>query len=135
MAVLVLAGLGVLLVRHLEVPPYPDLPYPSGQALQDVRGNCRSGSELSDCDSGDGPRTFLRVTAADPRGGSDALLAALQRDGWSPRKGLVARDFAEEGEPEDIEPVVCRKGDGCLGVFRYQTGAYVLAWWQDGQGA
>jgi hypothetical protein len=100
--------------------------------LEHVRSNCRSGNELFGCDSGGGPRSFLEVRAkGDVRDASDALFAALRAAGWRlDNKGLVATDFSEGAQAEDIQPVFCKPGKGCLGLFRYETSGYVLAWWQ-----
>jgi hypothetical protein len=106
-----------------------------------VRSNCSSGNELIGCDSMTGPRSFVEVSVAvkapgdvrDVRDASDALFAALTHDGWkADESGLVATDFSagQDAEPEDIQPVFCKTGEGCVGLFRYESSAYVLAWWE-----
>ena len=127
----VLAGLLTLIGIRSASPPKPSLPYPSGQSLQSVRGNCETGNELYGCDSLTGPRSFLTVrSGADVRGASDSLFAALTSHGWRVNdEGLVAADYSEGGASEDIQPVYCKGGEGCVGLFRYDTSGYVLAWW------
>lgn len=133
---LVLLGVAAVFVLVAARPPRPSLAYPPGQSLQHVKGNCRTGNELAGCDSGSGPRSFLQVGApGDLRAASDALFARLRAAGWRvDDKGLVATDFSGEysegAQAEDIQPVLCRSGQGCLGLFRYEIGSYVLAWWQ-----
>lgn len=123
--VLVAAGL-VLLAQ----PPRPDLPYPSGQRLDSVRGNCASGHELLGCSSREGPRSFLTVTVeGDQRAAFAALTRALVSDGWSEdATGRTGRDFAEGGAAEDLQPVYCKKG--CVALFRFVSGGYELAWFR-----
>ncbi|MFN2536647.1 MAG: hypothetical protein ABR549_00665 [Mycobacteriales bacterium] len=131
-AVLVIGAAGAFLVVRAAQPPKPGLPYPSGQSLAHVRGNCSSGNELLGCNSGTGPRSFLEVRASgDVRDASDALFAAMTHDGWKENSaGLVASDFSSGGQAEDIEPVFCKPGRGCVGLFRYGVSGYVLAWWE-----
>lgn len=126
--VAVLVG-GVLGYRLLVKVPRPSLAYPSGQSLDAVRGNCDKGSELLGCDAGKGPRSFLtvKVASGSPRTAVEELFTALARDGWRKEEaGRTARDFAGGGEPEDLQPVYCR--NGCVGLFRFESDAYVLAW-------
>ena len=122
--VLLLVGLGFLLAR----PPRPDLPYPSGQALASVRGNCVSGSELLRCSTKGGPRSFLTVKASgDRRAAVEKLFDALLDKGWSEdADGSTGADYAEGGAPEDLQPLYCK--DGCVGLFRFVDDGYVLAW-------
>lgn len=124
-AVLLVVG-GLLAAKR---PPRPDLPLPAAQKLSDVRGNCRSGNELLSC-STQGPRSFLTVRAGgDPRSSSQALFTAMEQAGWTKdAKGRTARDYAHGGAPEDLQPVYCKDGDGCIGLFRYEPAGYVLAW-------
>lgn len=131
-AVVVIAGAGTFLGFRAAVPPRPSLPYPAGQSLAHVRSNCNSGNELVGCDSLSGPRSFLEVRAeGDVREASDALFTALRDVGWKDvEAGLVAADFSAGGQSEDIQPVFCRTGKGCVGLFRYEVHGYVLAWWQ-----
>ena len=131
-AVVVIAGAGTFLGFRAAVPPRPSLPYPSGQSLAHVRSNCNSGNELVGCDSLRGPRSFLEVRASgDVREASDALFTAMQDAGWKDDEaGLVAADFSAGGQSEDIQPVFCRTGKGCVGLFRYEVDGFVLAWWQ-----
>lgn len=131
-AVLAIAAAGTFLGFRAARPPRPSLPYPSGQSLEHVRSNCHTGNELFGCDSGRGPRSFLTVRAkGDVRDASDALFAAMRANGWQlDNAGLVATDFSEGAQNEDIQPVLCRSVDGCVGLFRYGVGDYVLAWWQ-----
>ena len=126
-----LAGLLTFVGVSSAKPPKPDLPYPSGQSLDSVRGNCKTGNELFGCDSLTGPRSFLTVrSGTDVRAASDALFEGLTSDGWRVNdEGLVAADFSEGGAAEDIQPVYCKAGDGCVGLFRYDTAGFVLAWW------
>ena len=133
-AVVVLGGAGTFLGLKAAEPPRPSLPYPPGQSLEHVRSNCSSGNELIGCDSMTGPRSFLEVAAkGDVRDASDALFSALTHDGWkADQNGLVATDFSagKDAQPEDIQPVFCKKGKGCVGMFRYETSGFVLAWWE-----
>jgi hypothetical protein len=133
-AVVLLAGAGTFLGLKAAEPPRPSLPYPDGQSLKHVRSNCSSGNELIGCDSMTGPRSFLEVTAGgDVRDASDLLFATMTKNGWKVHQdGLVATDFSasKNPQPEDIQPVFCKPGKGCLGLFRYETSGYVLAWWQ-----
>ena len=131
-AVVVIGAAGTLLGFAAARPPKPSLPYPAGQSLTHVRSNCNTGNELVGCDSLTGPRTFLQVTSSgNVRDASDALFAAMKRDGWrEDDKGLVATDFSAEGQAEDIQPVFCKTRKGCVGLFRYETSGYVLAWWE-----
>ena len=109
---------------------------PGGQRLVSVRGNCDSGNELSGCDAGSGPRSFLLVSArGDVRAASDALFAGLVAKGWKKdAAGLVANDHAAGDAVEDIAPVYCQDGSGCVGRFRYDesAGRYELGWWAPG---
>jgi hypothetical protein len=111
-------------------PPRPALPFPPGQALQSVRGNCSQGNELLGCRYGDGPRSFVTVRAAgDERSNAETLFATLLRNGWSKETaGRTARDFAGGGAPEDLQPLYCKRGQGCVGLFRFVPGGYALAW-------
>ena len=129
---LVLGAAGAFLAVRAARPPRPALPYPSGQSLEHVRSNCSSGNELVGCDSQNGPRSFLAVhTTGDVREASDQLFAGLKAAGWKEdQDGLVASDYSAGGQPEDIQPVFCRTGQGCVGLFRYEQAGYVLAWWQ-----
>ncbi|MCU1624367.1 MAG: hypothetical protein JWL79_3212 [Frankiales bacterium] len=131
-AVLVLAGVGTFLGLRAATPPRPSLPYPSGQSLHHVRSNCSTGNELIGCDSRTGPRSFLEVTATgDVRAASDSLFAALTANGWKEvADGLVAADYSAGGQSEDIQPVFCKAHRGCVGLFRYETSGFVLAWWE-----
>ena len=131
-AVLVLAGVGTFLGLRAAEPPRPSLPYPSGQSLGHVRSNCSSGNELLGCDSQTGPRSFLEVKArGDVRDASDTLFAALKAVGWKENDdGLVASDYSAGGQAEDIQPVFCKAGKGCVGLFRYELAGFVLAWWE-----
>jgi hypothetical protein len=131
-AVLALAGAGTFLGLRAAAPPRPSLPYPSGQSLHHVRSNCSTGNELIGCDSLTGPRSFLEVTATgDVRAASDGLFAALTANGWKEvADGLVAADYSAGGQSEDIQPVFCKAGKGCVGLFRYETSGFVLAWWE-----
>jgi hypothetical protein len=126
-----LAGLVTFLGFRSAIPPKPSLPYPKGQSLQSVRGNCESGNEVYGCDSLTGPRSFLMVhSTGDVRAASEDLFASLASHGWAVNdKGLVARDFSEGGASEDIQPVYCKDGDGCVGLFRNEDSGYTLAWW------
>ena len=130
-AAVVVGGAGTFLGLRAAVPPRPSLPYPSGQVLQHVRGNCSSGNEVIGCDSGKGPRSFLEVRArGDVRTASDALFAAMTAAGWKDDEaGLVGTDYSEGTQSEDIQPVFCKDGKGCVGLFRYELTGYVLAWW------
>lgn len=131
LAVLVIAGAGTYLGFRAAIPPRPTLPYPAGQSLEHVRSNCNTGNELIGCDSLTGPRSFLTVHATgDIRSASDDLFVAMQHDGWKEKSGLVAADFSAGGQSEDIEPVYCKPTKGCVGIFRYETSGYVLAWWE-----
>lgn len=127
-----IAAIGTFLGLRAARPPRPSLSYPQGQSLEHVRSNCRTGNELFGCDSGGGPRSFLEVRATgDVRDASDALFAALRAAGWRlDNKGLVATDFSEGAQAEDIQPVLCRSSDGCVGLFRYGRNSYTLAWWE-----
>jgi hypothetical protein len=134
------ALLGVLLAGALVGgflygvrPPRPALPFPAGQALEGVRGNCRQGNELVGCTSGTGPRSFLTVRATgDERSNAETLFASLARNGWSKQAaGRTARDFAGGGAPEDLQPLYCKPGQGCVGLFRFVRDGYVLAWFAD----
>jgi hypothetical protein len=131
-AVLVLAGVGTFLGLRAAQPPRPSLPYPSGQSLGHVRSNCSSGNELLGCDSQTGPRSFLEVKArGDVRDASDTLFGALKAVGWKEDDaGLVASDYSAGGQAEDIQPVFCKAGKGCVGLFRYELAGFVLAWWE-----
>ncbi len=131
LGVLVILGAGTFLGIRAAIPPRPALPYPAGQSLEHVRSNCNTGNELIGCDSLTGPRSFLRVKArGDVRDAADALFAAMRLNGWTEKSGLVAADFSAGGQSEDIEPVLCKTSKGCVGIFRYETGSYVLAWWE-----
>ncbi|MDX6267819.1 MAG: hypothetical protein QOD70_2559 [Frankiales bacterium] len=134
--VLVLAGVGTFLGLRAAQPPRPSLPYPAGQSLGHVRSNCSSGNELVGCDSQTGPRSFVEVTArGDVRDASDTLFATLKANGWKEDdNGLVASDYSAGGQAEDIQPVFCRTGKGCVGLFRYEAAGFVLAWWQAAPG-
>ncbi|MCU1602892.1 MAG: hypothetical protein JWO22_3601 [Frankiales bacterium] len=130
-AVLVILGAGAFLGIRAAIPPHPSLPYPAGQSLEHVRSNCNTGNELIGCDSLTGPRSFLQVKAGgDVRSAGDALFASMKSDGWREKPGLVAADFSAGGASEDIEPVLCKTARGCVGIFRYETDSYVLAWWE-----
>ena len=131
-AVLVIGGAGTFLGFRAAEPPRPSLPLPAGQTLHHVRSNCSSGNELIGCDSGSGPRSFLQVsTTGDVRDASDALFSAMKADGWKVDEGgLVATDYREGTQSEDIQPVFCKTGKGCVGLFRYESSAFVLAWWE-----
>lgn len=131
-AVVVLGAVGTFLGFRAAEPPRPSLPYPSGQSVTHVRSNCSSGNELVGCDSLTGPRSFLEIHATgDVRDASDALFVAMRHEGWKEDDdGLVASDYSAEGQAEDIQPVFCKAGKGCVGLFRYETTGYVLAWWQ-----
>ena len=122
--VVALVGLGYLLVQ----PPRPDLPYPDGQRLDAVRGNCVTGNELLGCSTQGGPRSFLTVTAqGDRRAAVEALFDSLSDSGWAEDTGgQTARDYGDVGAPEDLQPLWCK--DGCVGLFRFVDGGYVLAW-------
>ena len=119
-----LVGGGFLLAQ----PPRPDLPYPQGQSLASVRGNCVSGNELFRCRTEGGPRSFLTVKAdGEQRAAVEALFASLREHGWSEDPdGETAKDYAEGGAPEDLQPLYCKTG--CVGLFRFVAGGYVLAW-------
>ena len=138
-AVLAIAGAGTFLGFRAAEPPRPSLPYPSGQSLDHVRSNCSSGNELIGCDSGSGPRSFLRIRATgDVRDASDALFSAMKADGWKvDENGLVATDYRAGTQAEDIQPVFCKPGKGCVGLFRYEPPTFVLAFWEapPGEGA
>ena len=123
--VVALVGVGFLLVR----PPRPDLPYPGGQELQSVRGNCVRGNELIGCATQGGPRSFLTVTVdGDRRAAVEALFDSLSDNGWAEdTEGETARDYSGGvGAPEDLQPLWCK--DGCVGLFRFVEEGYVLAW-------
>jgi hypothetical protein len=125
---LLVAGALVAGYLLLTKVPRPSLPYPEGQSLKAVRGNCWHGNELLGCDTNKGPRSFLTVRASgDQRAAAERLFAALLADGWSKDDtGSTAQDFAGGGAPEDIQPLYCK--DGCVGLFRFETDGYVLAW-------
>lgn len=119
----------VIGVNYARRPPRPDLPYPPGQRLESVRGNCRTGNEILGC-SGDGPRSFVtvRVAGNQPRN-VKTLFAALTEHGWAQDSaGRSARDYGAGGAPEDLQPLYCRGNAGCVGLFRYLPDGYVLAW-------
>lgn len=132
LVLVLLVAAGTVLALRAARPPRPSLPYPRGQSLGHVRGNCSGGNEVVGCDSRDGPRSFLDVRAGgDVRAASEALFAALAARGWKEdADGRVATDFSEGGQPEDIQPVYCRPARGCVGLFRFEAAGYVLAWWQ-----
>ncbi len=111
-------------------PPRPSLSYPAGQSLESVRGNCRQGNELIACRSGDGPRSFLTVRASgDERRNAEALFTELVRRGWTKDVvGRTAHDYATGGAAEDLQPLYCTSAQGCVGLFRFVTNGYVLAW-------
>lgn len=131
-AAVVVLVIGVAGVGYQQVvrPPRPHLPYPAGQSLQSVRGNCRDGNELAGCDPKGGPRSFVTVRAGgDRRADVQALFGSLVRAGWhEDAAGATARDFAGGGAPEDLQPLYCRTGAGCVGLFRFVPQGYVLAW-------
>jgi hypothetical protein len=131
-AIVVIGAAGTFLGFRAAVPPRPALPYPSGQSLAHVRSNCNSGNELVGCDSLSGPRSFLEIRAVgDVREASDALFTAMHDAGWKDDEaGLVAADFSAGGQSEDIQPVFCKSGKGCVGLFRYEEAGFVLAWWE-----
>jgi hypothetical protein len=135
-----LALLGLLVVAGLVAgwlfalrPPRPSLPYPQGQSLQSVRGNCRDGNELLGCDTGGGPRSFLTVRASGPpRRNVEQLFVELVSHGWQKQTaGGTAHDFSGGGAPEDLQPLYCKPLKGCVGLFRFVSTGYVLAWFQD----
>lgn len=127
-AALAVAGLLVGLGLLLAEPPRPDLPYPSGQALDSVRGNCASGNELLLCKTDGGPRSFLTVRAeGERRSAVESLFTALEEDGWAEDPdGRTGRDHAGGGAVEDLQPLYCK--DGCVALFRFVEDGYVLAW-------
>ena len=111
-------------------PPRPSLPYPAGQSLESVRGNCRQGNELIACRSGDGPRSFLTVRAVgDERRNAEALFTELVRHGWTRDvAGRTAHDYSNGGAAEDLQPLYCTASQSCVGLFRFLPNGYVLAW-------
>jgi hypothetical protein len=133
LAALVTVGLAVAALVYAARPPRPALPYPPGQSLASVRGNCERGNEVLGC-GGSGPRSFLTVTAdGDIRAAAGALLAGLLDRGWAQDdKGKTAVDHAAGAAREDIQPVYCKGGQGCVGLFRLGQGSYVLAWFDNG---
>ncbi len=127
---MLVVGAAVLGYQQAVRPPRPDLPYPAGQRLESVRGNCREGNELAGCDPHGGPRSFLIVRAGgDRRADVQELFGSLVRAGWHEDvTGATGRDFSTGGAPEDLQPLYCRTGAGCVGLFRFVPYGYVLAW-------
>ncbi|MCU1595015.1 MAG: hypothetical protein JWO12_2407 [Frankiales bacterium] len=128
-AVLVVSA-GFFGFRYLVRVPRPTLVYPAGQSLESVRGNCRQGNELLGCKPEGGPRSFLTVHApGEPRSTVQKMFDGLLAHGWSKRAaGRTAHDFLEGGAPEDLQPLYCHAGRGCVGLFRFVSEGYVLAW-------
>lgn len=129
LAVLVVIG-GVFWFRYLARVPRPELVYPSGQSLVGVRSNCRQGNEVLGCKPEGGPRSFLTVRApGEPRATVQKMFDGLLAHGWTQKAaGDTAHDFLDGGAPEDLQPLYCRGGRGCVGLFRYVNQGYVLAW-------
>lgn len=130
---LVGVGLAVAGLLYAARTPRPSLPYPSGQSLASVRGNCEHGNEVLGC-SGRGPRSFLTVEAGGPvRAASVALFARLLAEGWTQDdKGQSAFDHSAGSASEDIQPVYCKGRQGCVGLFRLGELGYELAWFDNG---
>ena len=131
------AAVGVLVVLAVVAglvyaarPPRPQLVYPAGQGLESVRGNCKQGNEIIGCQPEGGPRSFLTIRAGgEPRAAVQSMFTALLANGWVAKPaGKTARDFLEGGAPEDLQPLYCRAGRGCVGLFRFVPGGYILAW-------